>query len=77
MAHVVFRLVMEKMKFLSESIPASSEAFWNRFQIVGPESFSGIGIYSGIGFGIEIYSGIGIGSEIRIGFEKELVLAYP
>ena len=56
---------MEKMKFLSESIPASSAFFWNRFQIVRPESVFGIGIDSGIGCGIR--SRIGIGSGIGIG----------
>ena len=40
------------MKFLSESIPASSAVFWNRLQIVGPESVSRIDS--------EISSGIGI-----------------
>ena len=64
---------MGKIKFLLESIPASSAVFRNRFQIVGPESVfgidSGIGskIDSRIGIGFRIDSGIGIGSEIGIG----------
>ena len=64
---------MGKMKFSSVLIPTSSEVFWNRFRIVGPESVSGIdsGVGSGIGSGIEI------GTEIRISFETELVLASP
>ena len=89
--HSPLRSSNGKMKFLSESIPASSEVFWNRFRIVGPESVSGIdsgigsrirsgidsGIGSGIGIGsaIEIGSVIGIGTEIIIGFETESVSA--
>ena len=46
------------MKISSESILASSDVFWNRFRIVGPESVSIID--SGIGSGI----GSEIGSEI-------------
>ena len=45
---------MEKMKFLSESIPASSKVFWNRFRIVAPESVSKIS--SGIGSGILLWN---------------------
>ena len=59
------------MKFLSEAIPARSAVFWNRFQIVGPESVFKIdsGIGSKIDFGIDsgIDSEIGIGSGIVIG----------
>ena len=47
-------IVMGKMKISSESNPASSEVFWNRFREVGPESVSRIhyGIGSGVGSGI-------------------------
>ena len=56
-----------KMKFSSESIPASSEVFWNRFRIVGPESVSGIESGIGSGIGSRICSGIGISSKIDSG----------
>ena len=29
---------MGRMKLLSESVPASSEVFWNRFRVVAPKS---------------------------------------
>ena len=56
-------IVMGRMKFSSESIPASSEVFWNRFRIVVEESVSEIG------YGTTSGPGIVIGSEIRIGLE--------
>ena len=64
---------MLKMKFLLESIRASSVVFWNRFRIVGPESVSGIdsGIISGIG----IDSGIGFGSGSSIGIRVSFGIA--
>ena len=43
-----YELVMGKMKFLTESIPASSAVFWNRFRIIGPGSVSGIDSGNGI-----------------------------
>ena len=61
---------MGKMK-----IPASSEVFWNRFRIVGPELVSESDpelvpeFGSGFGFGIRISSGIGIGSGIGSGIK--------
>ena len=64
-----------KIEFSSESIPASSDVFWNRFLIVGPESISEISsrieIGSGIivSSGIGIVSGMGIGSEIGVSFD--------
>ena len=60
---------MGKIKFLSESNPASFTVFWNRFCIVGPESVSGIGITSGIGSGIGIGFGIDYGIGIGFGIE--------
>ena len=61
---------MGKMKISSESIPASSEVFWNRIRIVGPEPVSGINSGIGSEIGSDIGSGIGsgIGSEIGIGY---------
>ena len=44
-------VAMVKTKFSSESIPASSEVFWNRFRIAGPESV--IGSDSGNGTALE------------------------
>ena len=69
---------MGKMKFLSESIPASSAVFWNRFRLVGPESVSGIdsGIGSRIGIGSGIDSGIGIGSGIDSGIGSGIEVGY-
>ena len=64
------KLGMGKMKFLAESIPASSAVFWNRFRIVGPESVSGID--SGIGSEIGIDSGIGAGIDSRIGIGSRI-----
>ena len=65
------KLVMGKMKFSSESTPASSEVFCNQFWIVVLESVFGIdsGIQSGIG--PAICSGIRIDLEngIRPGIE--------
>ena len=64
---------MGNMKISSESIPASSEVFWNRFRIIGPKPVCGIGSEICSDIGSEIGSGngseIGIGSGIGYGIK--------